>query len=172
MKSADLPFMPKFYDRYINLVPTELSVLEALQQTEQILENHKKDLIELQDYRYQEKKWTCKEVVQHIIDNERIMSYRALALARGERQNLPGYEQDDYVNSCYANARSMESLLEEFMLVRKATILLFKSFKSDVLLNVGTCSNINLTPLALGLVCVGHTTHHIKVLKELYFNNI
>lgn len=169
MKRTDLPFMPQFYDRYINLVPADLDVVKALQQTEAILENHKKDLIRLQDYRYQKGKWTCKEVVQHMIDNERIMSYRALALARGEQQNLPGYEENDYAANCHANQRSMESLLQEFVLVRKSTVLLFQSFNNEVLLNIGLCSNLKMTPLALGLVCIGHVEHHVEVLKELYF---
>lgn len=169
MKRSDLPFLPEFYDRYINLVPEGADLLNELKKTATVLENHKDDLIRLGNYQYQEGKWTCKEVVQHMIDNERIMTYRALALVRGEQTNLPGYEEDEYAANCYANTRTMESLLEEFVVVRKATVLLFESVPDEVLLNVGLCSNVKLTPLALGLVCVGHVTHHVKVLKELYF---
>lgn len=169
MKRTDLPFVPEFYDRYINYVPENTAIIDGLIASQNVLEAYREELIRLGDYQYQEGKWTCKEVVQHLIDNERVMSYRAMALARGEQKGLPGYEQDDYAANCNASARAMESLLEEFLVVRKSTILLFQSFKEEVLLNVGTCSTIKMTPLALGLVCIGHAEHHVGVLVERYF---
>ncbi|MGY6648662.1 DinB family protein [Wenyingzhuangia sp. IMCC45574] len=170
MKRTDLPFIPEFYDRYINYTLADVDLIDGLIASQTVLEDFKEELIKLQDYRYQEGKWTCKEVVQHLIDNERVMSYRAMALARGEQTPLPGYEQDDYAANCNANLRTMESLLEEFKVVRQATIILFQSFPDEVLLNVGICSNIKMTPLALGLVCIGHAAHHVGVLQERYLD--
>ncbi|MDO6802620.1 DinB family protein [Wenyingzhuangia sp. 1_MG-2023] len=169
MKISDLKNMPEFYDRYINLAPENLSVIDGLIQTSIVLEEIRNELIQHQDYQYEPNKWTPKEMVQHIIDNERIMSYRALALARGEQKNLPGYEHNEYVVNSFANRRSMNSLLEEFAVVRKSTVLLFHSLEKETLLNSGLCSEIAMTPLALGLVCIGHVEHHINILKERYF---
>ncbi len=90
MKRTDLPFVPEFYDRYINYVPENTAIIDGLIASQNVLETYREELIRLGDYQYQEGKWTCKEVVQHLIDNERVMSYRAMALARGEQKGLPG----------------------------------------------------------------------------------
>lgn len=172
MKKQDLSFLPEFYDRYINLVVNDTDLIEGLIASTNDLDNCKADLIRLQNYRYQEGKWTCKELVQHIVDTERIMSYRALSIARGETKNLPGFNQDDYVLNSYSSVTTMESLLEEFKWLRKSTILLFKSFNKEMLINTGLCSNIKMTPLAIGFVCIGHVQHHVAILKERYFDHV
>ena len=84
MKKTNIKEMPFFYDRYIDLVSEKETVLEALTSSQNILENLKELLVQQKDYQYQQGKWTPKDILQHLIDTERIMSYRALAIARGE----------------------------------------------------------------------------------------
>ncbi|ANW96670.1 hypothetical protein AXE80_10470 [Wenyingzhuangia fucanilytica] len=170
MKKTSIKEMPFFYDRYIDLVSKDLSVLEALTVSKNSLASIKEKLIKFQDVQYQEGKWTPKDILQHLIDVERIMSYRALALARGEQQELLGFEENKYGKETNAKYRSVEDLLEEFSLVRNSTLAMFKSFSDEMLLKEGLCSGIHVSPLIFGFICVGHIQHHINVLHERYFN--
>jgi len=117
---------------------------------------------------YANGKWTIKELLQHIIDTERIFSYRALRFARNDQTLLPGYEQDDYVQPSQANKQSKTDLLADFKNVRMATITLFKSFSKETLLKKGTASSYKTTVAAIGFINVGHANHHINIVKERY----
>lgn len=119
-------------------------------------------------YAYGFGKWTVKEVVQHIIDTERIFCYRALCFARNDKTSLPGFDQDLFVANDNANARIWSDLLEEMRVVRKGTILLFNSFSEETLLRIGLGSGKNMSVRAIGFICSGHQMHHLKVLKEKY----
>jgi len=121
-------------------------------------------------HRYEPGKWSIKEVVGHIIDTERVMAFRALSFARGEKQSFPGYDQDKYVDEANFDDRFAEGLIEEYKAVRDSTILLFSSFSSDMLMKRGTASNAEFTVRALGFIICGHELHHIKILKEKYLN--
>lgn len=171
MEKSSILKMPFFYDRYINLVKDNKSIIDLLSSSKKILEPLKEKLVKYQDYQYQEGKWTPKDILQHLIDTERIMSYRALALARGEKQTLIGYEEDKYAKNTTVNNRSVEDLIEEFKLVRESTILLLKSFNEEMFLKDGVCSGIEVTPLIFGFICEGHVIHHLNVLEERYFKD-
>lgn len=123
---------------------------------------------EKHEYRYAEAKWTIKEVVQHIIDTERIFSYRALCIARQDTTSFPGYDQDAYVPPSKANERTFQSLVNEYQAVRLATSILFDSFSKEMLLEVGTASNSPVSVRALGLILIGHEIHHCEVIRERY----
>ena len=88
--------------------------------------------------RYAEGKWTIKDIIQHLIDAERIFSYRALRFSRNDKTPLPGFEENDYVENTDANKRSIQDLLTEFSAVRQSTLLLFKSFSEEQLKRIGT----------------------------------
>lgn len=120
------------------------------------------------EYRYDEGKWTIKEIIQHLIDTERIFTYRALCIARKDKTSFPGYDQDDYVETCEANKRSIHSLMNEYKAVRLATIILFESFSEEVLTQIGTASNSSLSPRAVAFITIGHENHHCEVIKERY----
>lgn len=120
------------------------------------------------NYRYAEGKWTIKEVVGHILDTERIFCYRALAIARGEKKPLPGFDQDQYVINGKFNNRPLYDLTYEYRLVRESTILLFRSFDQSVLQNRGVASGNEVTVLALMFMTAGHERHHLNILKEKY----
>ena len=95
---------------------------------------------QFQNFKYRPEKWTPKDILQHIIDNERITAYRALCLSRGESKKLMGYDENHYGMNSNANDRSMESLLEEFKLVRQSLILLFENFNKKMLFKTGICN--------------------------------
>ena len=120
------------------------------------------------DYRYAEGKWTIKDIIQHIIDAERIFAYRALRISRNDQTPLPGFEENDYVASTNAISRSIQELLTEFSAVRHSNLLLFKSFSEEQLTRVGVASNHTVSVRALGFLILGHQKHHQRVFEERY----
>ena len=120
------------------------------------------------DFRYAEGKWTIKEIIQHLIDTERIFSYRALRISRKDITPLPGFEENDYSINTNANNRNLQDLLTEFSAVRHSTLLLFKSFSSEQLLRIGIASNAEVSVRAIGFITIGHQKHHQKVFEQRY----
>ncbi|KAB1157533.1 DinB family protein [Flavobacterium luteum] len=120
------------------------------------------------DYRYAEGKWTIKDIIQHIIDSERIFSYRALRISRNDKTPLPGFEENNYVDNTNANTRSIQGLLTEMAAVRESTLLLFKSFTQEQLQIIGTASDNPISVRAIGFIIIGHQKHHQTVFQERY----
>lgn len=120
------------------------------------------------DYRYAEGKWTIKDIIQHIIDAERIFGYRALRISRNDKTPLSGFEENEYVENANANGRSIQELLTEFSAVRHSNLLLFKSFSDEQLTRLGIASNHTISVRALGFVMIGHQKHHQRVFQERY----
>ncbi len=162
--------MPEFFDRYINLVDEETDLISGLLQSKDDFELVKAALERSRDFRYQPGKWTPRDVLQHVIDNERIQCYRALVLARNDKVALPGYDEQLYAVHTNANERAIDDLLEEFRIVHQASIYLFQNFTEDQFHQSGTCFGIEVTPLALGFQIIGHQMHHLRILKERYFD--
>ncbi|MGH2664246.1 DinB family protein [Flavobacterium sp.] len=123
-------------------------------------------------YRYAEGKWSIKEILVHIIDDERIFAYRALRYARFDKTELNGFEQDDYAFYSDADERSLDSIFEEYEAVRNATITMFNGFPEEAFMRCGTSvGNINnRTVRALAYHIAGHELRHIKIIKERYLN--
>jgi hypothetical protein len=167
-KSSIVP-LPKFFDRYINLVEQE-NLLEALDETLTFLENlNLEKLHKIGDKVYAPNKWQLTSVFQHILDNERIQSARALRIARNEKIEHPGYDENAFADNSFADDRRLEDIIEELILTRKSIIALYKSFKSSQLHKKGVCSGIEISVLALGFQIVGHQIHHWNVIEERYF---
>ena len=159
-----------YFEQYIQLVATgETSILEGLEKSQKVFEMLLRDVPkEKQEYAYAADKWTVKEVIQHIIDTERIFCYRALCFARNDKTDLPGFDHDYFVENDTANERNYDDLLDEMAVLRTATILLYKSFSGEALTRIGTASNNRMSVRALGYLFSGHQTHHLNVLKERY----
>lgn len=119
-------------------------------------------------HRYAEGKWTIKEIVAHVIDDERIFAYRALRFARNDKTELPGFDQDDFARYSGANERSIENLLIEFAAVRHATIALFNSFTDEALLRSGVASGNIMSVRAAAYHIAGHEMRHLNIIKERY----
>ena len=124
------------------------------------------------DYRYAPDKWTIKDIIIHLIDVERIFSYRALRIARNDKTPLASFDEDNYVVNANANNRSIQSLLSEFLIVRESTLALFKSFSEEQMMNIGTASSTEISARALGFIIIGHQKHHQKVFQERYIDEI
>lgn len=160
---------PPYASMYIQLLPGDGLLLKHLQDN---FVTTKKLILSLPEqkltYRYAENKWTIKEILVHIIDDERIYAYRALRFARNDKTALPGFEQDDYALYSRANERSIENILEEYEAVRNATIALFNGLPEDSFLRMGTANNNKATVRALAYHLAGHELHHINIIKEKY----
>ena len=120
------------------------------------------------NYRYAEGKWTIKEIIQHIIDSERVFSYRALRISRNDKTPLPSFDENNYVDNTNANKRGLQELLTELSAVRHATLLLFKSFSDEQLARMGIASENEISVRAIGFIIIGHQKHHQKVFEERY----
>lgn len=158
-------------DKYIALVPDESLIAGFMRQTEESLNLLSQLSEEKLHFRYDTHKWTIKEIIIHLLDTERIFAFRALAFARGETSELPGYDENIYVENAHANERSIKSLLEEYIVVRTATVALYSNFTEAMLLQRGVANGINMSSSALGWATLGHEIHHIRVIRERYLLN-
>ncbi|HXT64586.1 MAG TPA: DinB family protein [Pyrinomonadaceae bacterium] len=123
---------------------------------------------EHETFRYAEGKWSIREIVGHLIDGERVFGYRALCIARGETQNLPGFDQDQYMLTAPFDGVDLEDLLSEFRLVRLSNIAMMRTFDEAAWTRIGTANGNPVSVRALAYVMVGHTRHHMGVLRERY----
>jgi hypothetical protein len=161
-----------YYEKYISLVhgADVASVLEAQRvQTMQLFAGRsERD----GNFRYAADKWTVKEVLGHVSDSERIFTYRALRIARGDQTPMEGFEQDDYVRSGGFNDRPLASLVEEFAYVRSASLALFRSLGKDAWMRRGTANKNEVSVRALAFITAGHELHHRQIIEERYFSAI
>lgn len=156
------------YAAYVALVPEE-DILTAIEEQSAVTQKILSSLDEKKAaFRYAEAKWSVKEVLGHIIDSERIFAYRALAIARGETQPLPGFDQNDYVNTASFDSWKLGDLSEHYALVRRSTIVLLRNFPTEAWTRRGTASDNPVTVSALAWIIVGHERHHVGVLRERY----
>jgi DinB superfamily len=156
-----------YYDRYISLVGRE-DVLSAL-------EKQAPDTVALfqsasakADFRYAPGKWSVKEMLGHINDTERIMSYRVLRIARGDRTPIEGYEQDDYIQNGNFGQRTLADLIEEFTEIRRATLALLRNLDAQAGVRRGIANKLEISARAVAYVIAGHELHHRRILSEKY----
>jgi hypothetical protein len=164
----DLNAVPEFYRGYVECT-NHMPLMEQFNQS-----THQLSLImdglneENTDYSYLKGKWSLKEMFLHIIDTERVFSYRALCISRGERQKLPSMDQDEYVIRSEASSREIESLKREFLSVRESTILMFSSFSEKQWQSKGWVGPFEFTVIMLGYIIVGHLNHHVNIIESRY----
>lgn len=168
LEKNNLLFVPEFYDRYIDLVD-DVPASQALLESSTIFEDVVSSLEALEDRIYAPGKWTAKDILQHCIDTERILAYRALCFARNDSTVLPGFDEADYARYTLANERTLPDLLEEFSIVRTSTVFMFENFSEEMLLKEGIANGKRISVLALGLTIAGHAIHHLRILEERYF---
>lgn len=119
-------------------------------------------------YKYDDEKWTVKEVLQHVIDTERIFSYRTLAIARGETNTLPGFDENYYGKHAHANDRTWVDLVAEFKAIRGATTFLIRSFIESDMKKSGAVGDYHISVAAICFTIAGHVQHHINIIRERY----
>jgi len=168
MMKSDINPLPEYYKQYIKLVTEDylgVALRNSLTAIETIDINqfHK-----IGDTVYAPGKWTVKDILQHLIDSERVFSYRAMRFAREDTTELPGYDENLYAKTATASSRSLESILSELESVRTSTMYLFESFSKHALLRTGVCNEKEISVLGLGFTIIGHQIHHFNVINEKY----
>jgi len=157
---------------YVDLVPADGRILQHLSDNFNAVQKLAGTLSAAQLlHRYAPGKWTIKEVLVHMVDDERIYAYRAMCFARGEQTSLPGFEQEDYAANSGANERSMESIMDEYEAVRRSTIAMFSSFTDQALARWGDANGYKCTVRGLLYHLTGHELHHLRIIKEKYLGN-
>lgn len=158
----------KFYANYISLVP-DGDVLDSLalqrKETQKLLDGISESKAA---YRYAPEKWSIKGVVGHVVDAERVFSYRALSIGRGDTTPLPGFDEKHWAGTSNVDDRTLKDLVNEYGLVRDATLALFRSLPDDAWPRRGTANTFSVTVRALAWIIAGHERHHLKVLRERY----
>ena len=154
-------YLPNIDDTYTLTELLEVSVHEFIHFVQDIpMDKH--------GYRSAEGKWTIKEIIQHLIDSERVFAYRAMRIARNDTTPLPGFDENAYVAATDAEARNLKDMLTEMAMVRQSSIMLFKSFTREDMVKKGTASGFEVSVRALGFLISAHQNHHIKIFKERY----
>ncbi len=160
--------VPEWYKGYVSALGEAnfLSVMkEQLQTTPVFLKNI---TTEKWDYAYAPLKWNIKQLIIHLTDAERVFAYRALRFARNDATELAGFEENDYAANCMSELRTPESIINEYLAVRSATITLFESFNEEVLMRKGISNGKEFSVGLLGVVMAGHQIHHMNILSERY----
>jgi uncharacterized damage-inducible protein DinB len=157
-----------YFARYIDQVPDGdvATILESQgNATQKLLASIGE---EKAGYRYAPDKWSIKEVVGHITDAERVFAYRLVAIARGEKQPLPGFDQDEYMGKANFDAHSLAELSDGLASTRRATLALIRSLDDEALTRRGVASNNPISARALAWIAAGHERHHLNVLRDKY----
>ena len=158
----------RYFSYYIEQVDNQ-NVIEGLTAQKEVVMNLYKSLSEEQkNFRYEIGKWSPHEILGHLTDTERIFGFRALCIARGEKQSLPGFDENEYAEAAKFSEVSFESLLEQYRLVREGSIALFNSFSDEASSQVGSANGSAVSARALVWMIAGHEIHHLKVLKDKY----
>lgn len=158
----------EFYNPYVEGIPED-GFIEALERNrDDCLALFARVDEEKSKFRYAEGKWSIREVLGHISDGERVFAYRALCFARGEKQSLPGYEENDYADESNAHERSWKELVKEFEVLRESTIILFKGLSGESIDKIGTMNESKASVRSIGRIIAGHSDHHLRTLKERY----
>ena len=123
---------------------------------------------EQETYRYAEGKWSIREIVGHLIDGERVFGYRLFCIARGEKQNLPGFDQDDYMLTASYHEMALEDLLSELRLIRLGNLAIMRTLDEAAWNRLGTANQSPVSVRALAFIMAGHLRHHMNVLRERY----
>ena len=119
-------------------------------------------------YRYEDGKWSIKEVIGHLLDAERIFGTRALCIARGEEQPIPGFDENTYLANALFDKRPLKSIMDEWFHLRDANICLFASLSEEDVSRIGIANGKPITPRAIIWTIAGHTVHHLRILRERY----
>lgn len=171
-----IPILPPNKEEYPERFQNEIDMVFYPELTLGLEESHQTTIRFLNSipedkllYSYAEGKWTIKEIWQHVVDTERILSYRALSYSRKETKALPGFDENAFTTNSKANARNWNELLDEYSQVRSATVSLYKSFDEEMLSQIGFAGiSTRISTRAVGFLILGHEIHHAKTIKERY----
>lgn len=167
----NLESIPSFYKKYVKQID-ETDLLQALRISGHRMTELVHSIPDAKaDFRYEDGKWSIRELLCHIIDAERIFAYRALRFSRNDKTPLAGFEENDYAPQANAGGRSLNKIADEMKHLRTSTVDLFESFTPEMLARKGTASNNELSVIGLGFIIAGHETHHLHILKDRYLSD-
>lgn len=158
-----------YYGKYVSLIPEDDIVAALEKQPPELMALLSTRKEADGDFRYAPGKWSVKEVLGHVIDTERVFSYRALRIARNDQTPMEGFEQDDYVKYGPFGQCSLPGLVEEFKSVRLATLSLFRGLDEAAWVRRGVANKNGVSVRAIAYIIAGHELHHRNILKEKYF---
>ncbi|MFM2392140.1 MAG: hypothetical protein RLZZ546_117 [Bacteroidota bacterium] len=157
-----------YFNRYIDKAP-DMDYLDVMQfSSGKYLQNHIENLIAMGDQVYAENKWTIRQILQHLIDTERVFQYRTLRFARRDGVKLPGFDENLFADNAIVK-KDVQALVDEFDILRKSVILMFESFSEEDLMSKGTAGENEISVLSLSYILAGHVIHHMDIIKERYF---
>jgi len=157
-----------YYGRYIAAVP-EGDVMAVLRRDRDEWQTMIAELTESRGgHRYAKDKWSIREVIGHVSDTERVFSYRAFRIARGDKTPLASFDQDEYVKTANSDRRTLSSLAAELLSVRESTLALFTALPDEAWTRTGTASDNPVSVRALAYITAGHAQHHLKIVREQY----
>jgi uncharacterized damage-inducible protein DinB len=156
------------FEQYITLVPSN-DLLAYFDTQKESIASVTANLREEQLlYRYAEGKWSVKDICCHVIDCERIYNYRALCIARGDKTDLPAFEENDFAREAHADRRTIADIVAEYRAVRSSTIELFRNFDEEMLGRSGLADSRRRSVRSMGYIAAGHEIHHLNVIRERY----
>ncbi|RXK50686.1 DinB family protein [Aquirufa rosea] len=157
-----------YFTEYLNFEPNE-NIFEVFEnQTKIILDIYQNLSPRQWSYAYSPGKWTLQQLLGHMVDTERIISYRALAISRGEQQALPGFDENAYLVKAHYENQNPELILKQYHLTRQATIALLQSFSPDQWNTIGQANGNSVSVRALSWMIAGHEKHHLSIMNERY----
>jgi hypothetical protein len=161
--------MPQYFEKYINRVD-DVELSQAFDDSIRQLEALDKNILaNLEGKRYAPDKWTVKETLQHIIDWERILSFRALLFARKESSISQDIDGNLLAANMNADQRAIDGLIDELKIARLSTKAMFESFDDKTMQNTGINWKYDLSVLAMGFTIIGHQIHHLKIIEVKYY---
>ncbi len=163
---------PPAYTVYVDLVKSS-SLNKALKTSmKKFYKTAKKIREKHANYRYADDKWTIVQLLQHIIDAERVFVYRALTFSRNDQTELPGFDENAWADSTVHSTRSIKDLLKELVMVRQSTIAFFDSLTDEELARSGKANGNPMNVIGLGYVAAGHLVHHLNILNNRYLTEL
>ncbi|PWN70505.1 DNA damage-inducible protein DinB [Chryseobacterium phosphatilyticum] len=162
----------KYIQRYLDQIPAGDWLAELKKSGEKTLGIYSNLTEEQSRFAYAEGKWTLKELLLHLSDCERVFQYRMLAFARGDKNNLPGFDENEYAEKSFADKRTLESLIEEYTLVRKSTQIFAETLTPSALQTTGIANGNEVSVETIGKLIVGHNYHHLNIIEERYLSKL
>ncbi len=158
-----------YYGRYISKLPETASLIKGFEKGKAEVIHFFQSIPEDRlSYRYADDKWIIKEILQHLIDTERIFIYRCFRIARNDKTELAGYNQNIYISPSGASNKSIKDLINEFTNTRTASVALLSSLRDDDLKNIGNANGGAMSARAAAFTIIGHDIWHMDVIKEKY----
>ena len=157
-----------YYHTYVDKVPNGDIIKILKRQSDQIKKLLKNVSKKRALFRYSSGKWSVREIIGHMIDTERVFAYRALRFARNDQNDLPGFDENEYVRQSNYNDIKLKELVDEFCALRKSNAMMFKNFSDEITLRKGRANSNSFTVRAMAYIMAGHVNHHLGIIKERY----